>query len=102
MAAVAGMAHRRGSNPVTVLPGDTLLVVLVAVFVLAYLAIALEHPIRINKSASALLAAGLLWTVYAVAIGDPVRGGHVLDETGAARKPVLRWRPSAPQGQAAE
>jgi glycine dehydrogenase subunit 2 len=25
-----------------------------------------------------------------------------LDETAAARKPVLRWRPPAPQGQAAE
>jgi glycine dehydrogenase subunit 2 len=25
-----------------------------------------------------------------------------LDETGAARKPVLRWRPKEPQGQAAE
>ena len=83
------MAHRRGSNPVTVLPGDTLLVVLVAVFVLAYLAIALEHPIRINKSASALLAAGLLWTVYAVAIGDPVRVGHELDETVAATAQII-------------
>jgi Na+/H+ antiporter NhaD/arsenite permease-like protein len=66
-----------------------LLVVLVAVFVLAYLAIALEHPIRINKSASALLAAGLLWTVYAVAIGDPVRVGHELDETVAATAQII-------------
>jgi glycine dehydrogenase subunit 2 len=24
------------------------------------------------------------------------------DETAAARKPVLRWRPPAPQGRAAE
>lgn len=31
-------------------------------FVIAYAAIALEHPIKINKSASALLGAGLLWT----------------------------------------
>ena len=33
---------------------------LVAVFVLAYAAIALEHPLKINKSATALLGAGLL------------------------------------------
>ena len=39
-------------------------------FVLAYLAIALEHPLKINKSASALIGAGLLWTVYALAQGD--------------------------------
>ncbi len=40
------------------------------VFVLVYLAIALEHPFKISKSASALMGAGCLWTVYALAIGD--------------------------------
>lgn len=40
------------------------------VFVLAYGAIALEHPLGLNKSASALLGAGLLWTVYALGLGD--------------------------------
>jgi len=44
---------------------------LVVIFVLAYAAIALEHPLKVNKSASALLGAGLLWTVYAVSMGDP-------------------------------
>jgi len=43
---------------------------LAIVFVIAYAAIALEHPIRINKSASALIGAGLLWTIYAISIGD--------------------------------
>jgi Na+/H+ antiporter NhaD/arsenite permease-like protein len=37
------------------------------VFVIAYAMIALEHPIKINKSASALLAAGLMWTLYSLA-----------------------------------
>lgn len=45
--------------------------VLVSVFVLAYAAIALEHPIRINKAASALVGAGLLWTIYALGQGEP-------------------------------
>ena len=40
------------------------------VFVLAYAAIALEHPLKINKSASALLGAGLLWTLYAVSLDN--------------------------------
>jgi len=43
---------------------------LVVIFVLAYVAIALEHPLKINKSASALVASGLLWTVYALAGGE--------------------------------
>jgi Na+/H+ antiporter NhaD/arsenite permease-like protein len=39
---------------------------LILIFALAYAAIVLEHPLRINKSASALLGAGLLWTLYAL------------------------------------
>ncbi len=43
---------------------------IVVIFIIAYAVIALEHPIRINKGASALLGAGLLWTVYATLSGD--------------------------------
>jgi len=43
---------------------------LIAVFVMTYAAIAFEHPIKINKSATALIGAGLLWTIYAVASPD--------------------------------
>jgi Na+/H+ antiporter NhaD/arsenite permease-like protein len=49
---------------------DAMLTSLVLIFIVAYAAIALEHPLNINKSASALIGAGLLWTVYAVATGD--------------------------------
>ncbi|MEK8030828.1 sodium:proton antiporter NhaD [Ideonella sp. DXS29W] len=48
-----------------------MLTLLAVVFVLAYLAIALEHPLGINKSASALVGAGTLWTIYALSQGDP-------------------------------
>ncbi|MDH4027797.1 MAG: sodium:proton antiporter NhaD, partial [Nitrospirota bacterium] len=44
------------------------------VFVLAYSMIALEHPIKINKSATALLAAGLMWTLYSFASPIGVEG----------------------------
>ena len=58
-----------------------MLTAIILVFVLAYAAIALEHPININKSASALLGAGLLWTLYAVGTGDPTKVGHDLNES---------------------
>ena len=58
-----------------------MVVALILIFVVAYAAIALEHPLAISKSASALFGAGLLWTVYALAIGEPDRLGHELDET---------------------
>jgi Na+/H+ antiporter NhaD/arsenite permease-like protein len=53
----------------------TLLSAIVIIFIVAYAAIALEHPIKINKGASALLGAGLLWTVYAM-----LTGAHALVE----------------------
>lgn len=43
---------------------------LVIIFVVSYAAIALEHPLKVNKSAPALIGAGLLWTVYALSTGD--------------------------------
>jgi Na+/H+ antiporter NhaD/arsenite permease-like protein len=43
---------------------------LIAVFVMTYAAIAFEHPIKINKSATALIGAGLLWTIYAISGPD--------------------------------
>jgi NhaD family Na+/H+ antiporter len=39
---------------------------LILIFVIGYLAIALEHPIKINKTATALLTGVLCWTVYIV------------------------------------
>ncbi len=42
---------------------------LIIVFIAAYAAIALEHPLKVNKSAPALIGAGLLWTIYAAFTG---------------------------------
>lgn len=39
-------------------------ILMVIIFVLGYAAIALEHPIKIDKAASALLIGVLTWTVY--------------------------------------
>lgn len=45
---------------------------IILVFVLGYLAIALEHPIQINKTASALLTGVFCWTIYAISSDDVV------------------------------
>ena len=66
-----------------------MLTILVVIFVFAYLAIALEHPIKINKSASALIAAGLLWTVYAALGNDPHRAVDQLNESLAATAQIV-------------
>jgi Na+/H+ antiporter NhaD/arsenite permease-like protein len=48
------------------------------VFVFCYVMIALEHPIKINKSATALIAAGLMWTLYSLACPDGIH--HVVEQ----------------------
>lgn len=43
-----------------------MLLTLVILFVFGYMAIALEHPIKVDKTASALLLGMLMWVVYAL------------------------------------
>lgn len=46
-----------------------MLPLLIIIFVLGYLAIAFEHPIKINKTATAILTGVLCWTAYIVLAG---------------------------------
>ena len=46
-------------------------ILLILIFVIGYLAIAFEHPIKINKTATALLTGVLCWTVYIIYASDP-------------------------------
>jgi Na+/H+ antiporter NhaD/arsenite permease-like protein len=41
-------------------------IVIVAIFVIGYVLIAMEHPIKINKTATALLTGILCWTLFAL------------------------------------
>ena len=62
---------------------------LIIIFVITYAAITLEHSIKINKSATALLGAGLLWTIYAVSTGDHLVVGHQLSESIASTAEIV-------------
>ena len=53
---------------------------LVTVFVVTYAAIAFEEPLKINKSATALIGAGVLWTLWALS-GVGHDAGLELSET---------------------
>jgi Na+/H+ antiporter NhaD/arsenite permease-like protein len=54
---------------------------LIVVFVLAYAAIALEEPLKTNKSAAALIGAGVLWIIYAMSVGMPELVDEELNES---------------------
>lgn len=66
-----------------------MLTALVAVFIVTYAAIALEHPLKINKSASALVGAGLLWTIYALNSPDHHVISHQLGESLMATAQIV-------------
>ena len=52
-------------------------ILIICIFIVGYIAIAFEHPIKINKSASALLTGVLCWTVYVLFSGEK----HIISET---------------------
>ena len=55
-------------------------IIIVVLFVVGYVAIALEHPIKINKTASALLTGVLCWTLYA--LSSPGEIHHIGEQLG--------------------
>ncbi len=53
-------------------------ILMVVIFVLGYVAIALEHPLKVDKAASALLIGVLTWTVYVLSGTEILNLGHSL------------------------
>lgn len=54
---------------------------MIVIFVLGYAAIALEHPLKINKSATALLLAAIIWAVYAL-LGPGISSENLIEHLG--------------------
>ncbi|MCD6179473.1 MAG: sodium:proton antiporter NhaD [Bacteroidales bacterium] len=50
-------------------------ILMVVIFVLGYTAIALEHPLKIDKAASALLIGSLTWVAYILGAADIFHSG---------------------------
>ena len=51
------------------------------IFILGYIAIALEHPLKVNKAATALITGVLCWTVFALLATDKHIPSHLLTES---------------------
>lgn len=48
-----------------------MITLVILVFILGYIAIALEHPLKLNKAASALITGVLCWTLYTIQSDTP-------------------------------
>ena len=55
-----------------------MLTVIIVVFIIGYAAIVLEHPLKINKAATALITGVLCWTVFALFADDKQSIAHLL------------------------
>ena len=53
-----------------------MLTLMIVIFVLGYLAIALEHPIKVDKAASALITGVLVWALFVISGADQ----HFIEE----------------------
>lgn len=54
---------------------------MIVLFVLGYAVIALEHPLKINKSATAVLLAAVIWAVFAL-LGPGIKDGALIHHLG--------------------
>ena len=68
-----------------------MVVTLVTLFIIGYACIALEHPLKINKTATALLLGGLLWAVFALshALPTEVISEHLIENLGETAEIVF-------------
>ncbi len=57
-----------------------MLLLMVIVFILGYTAIALEHPIKVDKAASALILSVALWVIMMFGAGSILPGNHFFEE----------------------
>ena len=55
-------------------------ILITVIFILSYAFIALEHYVKVNKAATALIASVLCWTVYVIGSGDHHMVGEQLIE----------------------
>lgn len=47
-----------------------MVILIIAIFIIGYIAIAFEHSIKINKAATALITGVVCWTIYILSVGN--------------------------------
>jgi Na+/H+ antiporter NhaD/arsenite permease-like protein len=57
-----------------------MLTIITIIFIIGYAAIILEHPLKINKAATALITGVLCWAVFALLSEDKMAASHLVTE----------------------
>ncbi len=64
----------------------TVFILMIVIFIIGYTAIALEHPLKVDKAATALLMGAILWAIYAIfgadilSLGNSISWHHFVEE----------------------
>lgn len=66
-----------------------MITIILTLFILGYAAIAFEHPLKVNKTATALITGVLCWTVYVVFSASPEIVGEELSHHLASIAEIL-------------
>ena len=68
-----------------------MVVTLVTIFIIGYACIALEHPLKVNKTATALLLGVLVWTIYSMyhVIPSTEISEHLIENLGETAEIVF-------------
>lgn len=62
---------------------------MIAIFVLGYACIALEHKLKIDKAASALIMFGLIWSAYALMGPKEATGSQLMEHLGSTCETLI-------------
>lgn len=62
---------------------------LIAIFVLGYVCIAMEHKIKVNKAATALVMFGLIWSIYAMFSPGVNIGEELMEHIGTTCETLI-------------
>lgn len=57
-----------------------MIISLIILFIIGYLLIALEHPLKVNKATFALIMCGVMWSIYALTTPNPEGLAHKMPE----------------------
>lgn len=62
---------------------------MILLFAVGYVCIAMEHQIKINKAATALVMFGAIWSIYAFMSGNPSTGDELLEHLGSTCETLI-------------
>ena len=60
-----------------------MIILIIAIFVLGYACIAMEHKIKVDKAATSLVMFGLIWAVYSICSGGAHVGAELMEHLGS-------------------